>query len=223
MELLNVNMARSIWLLDIPELNPRGKTIMPELLEWLKDNYNFEKAPSKVTELDESTKALTFERGTFQIKEEVFVDVALKVFNDGLVAETQSSTRNSEAFVEDILNAATKEFSLAYKPRMVRHKLYFSEIYVFSEKTLESVHPGASEFAAKITNLLPSKLGVPFQVAAFSFWPTQSMAPPIVLGPFRFERKLHTQPTEGKYYSTAPLHTDDHLRLLDEFESVFMS
>jgi hypothetical protein len=223
MELLTVHMGRAIWLFDLAELNPRGKSLMPELLEWLKDTYNFETAPSKITELDPTTKALLFERGRIQVREEVFVDIGLKVFNDGLVAETQSSTRDADAFLEDLMVSATKEFNLTFKPRMIRHKLYFSELFVFSEKTLTGVHPKAAEFAAKIDSFVPSRLGAPFQVSAFSFWPTQTTAPPVVIGPFRFERKLQTNPSEGKYYSTAPLHTDDHLRLLEEFESIFMS
>jgi len=189
----------------------------------VEDNYSFDKAPASVTELDPTTKALVFERGQFQVKEEIFVDVGLKVFSDGLVAETQSSTHDSDAFIEDVLTEAAKEFSLVYKPQMVGRKLYFSEVYVHSVKSLDGINPKASEFAAKIASLVPTKLGIPFDVAAFGFWPTHPAVPPIVLGPFRFERKLQTLPTEGKYYSTAPMHTDDHLRVLDEFESVFMA
>src|SRR5712692_9030187 len=188
MELLNVNVARSVWIFPISELNPRGKTVMPELLEWLKDNYSFDKAPSSVAELDPTTKAFVFERGQFQVKEEIFVDIGLKVFNDGLVAETQSSTRDSDAFIEDVLTEAANEFSLVYKPQMIGKKLYFSELYVHSFKNLAGVNPKAGEFANKIMNLVPTKLGVPFEVAAFGFWPTQA-TPHTVLGPFRFERK----------------------------------
>lgn len=223
MELLSVNIARAIWLFDLADLNPSGKSIMSDLLEWLKDSYHFESAPSKPTELDPTTKALLFERGQFQVREEIFVDVGLKVFTDGIVAESHSSTRDSELFLDDLLASATKEFNLTFKARMVRKKLYYSELYVFTEKTLVGIHPKAAEFAAKIDGLVPSKLGISFQVSALSFWPTQTPPPPIVISPFRFERKLNTQASEGKYYSSAPLHTDDHLSLLNELESTFMA
>ena len=111
---------------------------------------------------------------------------------------------------------------LVSKPQMIGKKLYFSELYVHSFKNLAGVNPKAGEFANKIMNLVPTKLGVPFEVAAFGFWPTQA-TPHTVLGPFRFERKLQTLPTENKYYSTGPLHTDDHLKLLEEFEAIFMA
>ena len=219
MELLNINTARATWLFDIRELNPRGKAIMPELLEWLKDNYKFDKAPSSITDLDEKSKALAFERGQFQVKEEIFVDVALKIFSDGLVAESQSSTRDSEAFLEDVLKLAAKDFSLNYKPTMIRNKAYFSELNVESAKSLNGMHPKVAEFAAKISRLVGGREEKRFDFAAVGFWPNEF----VPHGPFRFERKLNTHPSENRYFSSAPFHTDDHLKILDEFESLFMS
>jgi len=154
----------------------------------------------------------------------MFVDVALKIFNDGLVAETQSSTHDSDAFLEDVLISATKDFSLAYKPQMIRNRVYFSELYMESLRSLNGINTKISQFAAKLTGLVPNKVENLFECAAIGFWPTYATARSnIVIGPFRFERKLNTLPTENKYYSTAPMHTDDHIALLQEFESTFMS
>jgi len=221
-ELLNITAARVVWFFDLAELNPRGKTIMPDFLDWLKENYRFEKAPSSITDLDEKTKALVFERGQFQVKEEFFVDVGLKIYNDGLIAETQSSTHDSEAFLQDALQLATKDFNLVYKPQMLRNKLYFSELHVRSTKNLVGINPELADFAAKIASLVPSQMEIPYEFAGFSFWATRAM-PHVVLGPFRLERKLGTLPEERKYYSTSPTHTEDHLKLLDDFEAIFMS
>ena len=223
MELLNISMARAVWLLDIAELNPRGKTIMPELLEWAKEEYHFEKAPSSVTDIDEKTKSLDFDRGQFQVREEFFVDVALKIFNDGFVAETCSSTRDSEAFLKDVVESATKEFSLAYKPEMVRAKMSTSEVFIRSIKDLTGINPKLSEFMAKMANLIPTNPGSDYTVASIAFWAVRRPLPEMSLAQFRFERKVGSLPHENKYYSSAPLHTDDHLALLDEFETTFMT
>jgi hypothetical protein len=204
MELLNINTARATW------------------LEWLKETYHFDKAPSSITYLDATTNALSCERGQIQIKEEIFVDINLKIFNDGIVAETQSSTHDSDSFLEDVLKLSAKDFSLTNRPTMIRNKVYFSELNVECPKNLNGMNPKLAEFAAKITRLVPSKIENRFDFAAIGFWPTIAV-PHIVLGPFRFERKLHTYPSENKYYSTAPFHTDDHLKMLDEFETIFMS
>jgi hypothetical protein len=220
MELLSVNSARSVWLFDISELNPRGKSLFPELFEWLKDEYHFEKSPESITDVDE-TKAFVFSRGTFQVKEEIFIDVELKIYNDGLVANTWSSTRETDAFLESVLKSAAEEFSLPYKPEIVRRKMYFSELNVRSLRDLAGINPLLTQFSDKIAELLPKTMRLPFEFSGVMFSPIQGIAP-ISISPFRFERKLNTSPDEHKYYSTAPLHTDDHLKLLEWYEQNLM-
>jgi hypothetical protein len=222
MELLNIQAARAVWLFDIAELNPRGKSIMPDLLEWMKENYHFEKSPSSITDLDVNSKALVFERGQFQVKEEIFINIELKIFNDGFVAETQSSTHESEAFLEDGLQSIAKEFSLYFKPEMIRMKLYGSEVYVRSDRSLVGINPNLSNFISRITSLVPGQFKIQYEMTGISCLPLPGHVPDVSFTPFRFERKLKTLPSEKKFYSSAPLHTEDHLKLLDEFEELLM-
>lgn len=221
MELLSVATARSVWLFDIAELNPRGKSLFPDLFEWLEAEYHFEKAPKSTADLDE-TKAFAFSRGTFQVEEEIFVDVELKIYNDGLVANTWSSTRETDVFLESVLKSSAEEFNLAYKPEVIRRKMYLSELNVRSLENLIGISPILGQFANKITELLPGGTRLSFEVGGLIVSGVQSMTP-LVISPFRFERKLNTSPDEHKYYSTAPLHTNDHLALLDWFEQNLMS
>ncbi len=221
MELLNVGTARSVWLFDLNELNPRGKSLFPELFEWLEDEYHFEKAPKSTADVDE-TKAFMFSQGTFQVKEEIFVAVELKIYNDGLVANTWSSTRDTDAFLEEVLKSAATEFSLAYKPEIIRRKMYLSELNISSLRNLAGISPILAQVANKVAELVPGNLGFAFEPAGVMVSPIQGMFPTLI-SPFRFERKNNTSPDEHKYYSTAPLHTDDHLRLLDWFEQNLMS
>jgi len=217
MELLNVVMARAVWLFDMNELNPRGKSIFPELLDWIKEAYGFEKVPSSVTDLDE-TKALSFSRGSFQVKEEIFVNVELKIYTDGLVANTWSSTRDAEAFLTDMLKSASEEFSLVYKPEVIRRKMYLSELHVSSILNLINVNPKLGEFSEKVSQLSHHE----FEFAGLSFWPRQSF-PPATISAFSFERKINTDRDEYKYFSRAPFHTDEHFHLLEELEQAFMA
>jgi hypothetical protein len=221
MELISVVTARVVWLFDIAELNPKGKSIFPELLEWLQEEFHFQKAPKSVDELDD-TKALTFSRGTFQAGEEIFVDVELKIFSDGLVASTWSSTRNAESFLESVLESAAEEFNLIYKPEIVRRRIYVSELNVRSSKDLVGVNPALVEVASEISRLLPQNLRLPYEFSGIMFSQVQDLSN-IAISPFRFERKLKTSPGEHKFYSTAPLHTDEHLKFLGWFEDRFMS
>src|SRR5258708_153955 len=192
MELLNIQTARAVWLFDIAELNPRGKSIFPEMLEWLKDEYHFDKAPKSVEELDDS-KALAFSRGTFQAAEELFVDVELKIFNDGFVATTKSSTKDTEIFLASVLESANAEFTLAYRPEIIRRKLYVSELFVRSSRDLIGINPNLSQVAEKISELLPKSARFSYEYSGLMFSQIQGESP-TSLAPFRLERKLNTSP-----------------------------
>jgi hypothetical protein len=47
--------------------------------------------------------------------------------------------------------------------------------------------------------------------------------PPNEIVSFSLERKVKTDRDENKYFSRAPIHTDDHLQLLTEIEQAFTS
>ncbi|MBZ5512190.1 MAG: hypothetical protein LAN70_13625 [Acidobacteriia bacterium] len=218
MQLLNVLSARSTWLFDINDLNPRGKSVMDELIDWLKDSYNFEKAPSSPTDFDD-TKGLAFKRGRFQAREEIFVDVELTIYTDGIVANTWSSTRDTDAFIEDVLKSAAAEFGLTFKPDMVRLKSHLSEITIRLDQPLSSLNARLSEFAAKLTKSADPQGAPPFEVGGLSFWADASNLA-FKIAPFTLERKVGAPFGENRYYAKAPLHTDDHIRLIGELEEI---
>ena len=131
MELLNVQRARSVWLFESDDLNPRGREIGSDLLEWLKSEYRFSRFPSTVTDMDES-KALHFGGGKFRVRGEALlvqpigeeITVELRIYNDGFVGDTRSSTQDTDMFLSDLLQSAAKEFNLPYTPAIIRKKLY---------------------------------------------------------------------------------------------------
>lgn len=219
MQLLNVITARSLWFFDIAELNPRGKSLFPDLFDWLKDLYQFQKVPTSLTDVDQ-TKAFVFSNGQYQAKEEIFVDVELKLYNDGLVANTQSSTRHTDRFLENVLISASAEFSLHFIPDMIRRKLHLSELHVHSEGNLEDQR--LVNFSKQIADATGEDVRLEFEFGGVSFWPRQSF-PPLAISAFSIERKVNTDRDQHKYFSRAPLHTDTHLQLLNEFEKEFMA
>lgn len=219
MELLNIVTARSVWLFDTAQLNPRGKAIFPELFGWLKDAYSFQKVPTSITALDE-TKGLAFSGGQYQVREEIFVDVELKIYNDGLVANTRSSTRDSDRFLEDVLISGSNEFSINYRQQMVQRKLHLSELNAFSAKNF--VHPTLEAFSDKVAKATEADGRINFEFAGVSFWPRQSY-PPLTIAGFAIERRATTDREQHNYFSRAPIHTDDHLQLLNDFEAELMA
>ena len=211
MELLSVQRARSIWLFDTYDLNPRGKEIGAALIDWLKAAYHFTKAPENVNDLDD-TKALYYAGGQFQAKKEL-ISVELRVYNDGIVGDTRSSTEDTDSFLSDVLECAAKEFNLPYKPSTIRRKLYVSELTVKTEGTLATINSKLAAFAGKLALTTGAKSSV--QLAGIAFWPDEPNPGASV---FRFERKWGAEFSENRYYTRAPLQTAQHLEVLQELE-----
>lgn len=121
MKLLSVNLAKSIWLGPISDLNPRGASTGSILVPFLVDTYKFKKFPS-LTEISDLSKGVKFENGDFDIGGDFPIVVSFTVFNDGIVADTGSSTIHSDAFLEDMFNRVSEVFKMPPYRLIMRKK-----------------------------------------------------------------------------------------------------
>src|SRR6266571_2309534 len=155
MELLSVLTARALWFVELRDLNPRGKALRYTLFPALADKYQFEHYPYDAED-NQPTKeepGFKFLDGEFHDSNGVAIMINLTVFDDGLVAETRSSTRDSEAFLEEVLSWAAKEFGITYRPEMIQRKGYLSELNVIPARPLSAINPKLEQFAARLTEL----------------------------------------------------------------------
>jgi hypothetical protein len=216
MRVLNVVSASSTWLFDIADLNPKGKSVFPEILEWLKDRYDFKVAPETVEGI-EAKEGLQFKKGAYQAREEVFVDVELSVFNDGFVAKSSSSTEDTDRFLDDVISSAVVDFNLTFDPGMIRRKLYLSELNIKLQQPIPNINRKLSAFASKLTK--DSGSTNPFEAGGLSFW-TDVTNSVYKTPPFTIERRLNAPFNENRFYTKAPLQTTQHIEMLAEFEEI---
>lgn len=220
MKLLSIVNARSLWFCDIGDLNPRGADLTEELIEWVKERYEFTSAPdaSIFTAELAAGRGFPFVGGRFQVREGTIVTVNLAVYADGFRADTKSSTKHSDAFLEDLLSSAAKDFGLAYEPGMILKKAYVSEVHVRTDRSITALNPKLAEFANRLRELTPNS-PPEFEASGLHLWtsPIAAGLKPLV---FSFERQVQKPFQERRYYSQAPVHTEDHLALLQEFEQI---
>lgn len=232
MKLLHTKLARSIWLFDIRDMNPRGKAIMGDLVSWLKDAYNFSTAPDPENPVPnaspppttaaprtQATLGLTFQNGSFQAEEEIYVAINnLTIYDDGIVIDAASSTEDGDKFAADLLKSASQEFALAYEPDTVRRKLHLSELVFKSDMNLGVLNTALSAFASKISDAFTnSPQPMPFVMGGVSFWSESGDGNQKV---FRIERQSGRLLSENRYFSDGPFQTKAHLALLEEFERI---
>jgi hypothetical protein len=219
MELLSVIRARAVWLLYLREINPRGKNTDAHIIEWLRNKYLFLKYPSSVYDRDAS-QALTFTGGSFYGHDGSSIGVDLSIYNDGLIADTRSSTKDADAFIQDVLSSIIKDFDLVCKPETLRKKLYTSELSVKPERPLNNANQKMQRFVRKVVSMMGDNNPGTLEFASLGFW--WDPLSPNGQSHFQFERLVNTPFSEQRYYSRAPLHTHDHLQLLDEFEDLLL-
>jgi hypothetical protein len=217
MKLVSVKQARAIWLINLIDLNPRGRNMLA-LVQNIVNRYHFAQFPTKPEELDLS-KGVKFRWGTVQ-KNDVPINIDLTIYNDGFLADTRSSTNDSDAFLDEFLTYMAEEFNFVPYNEVIRTKSYVSELFVTTDKSLNTLNPKLEKFGKLITSFVKghSHHPIAFETVGITFWTDQTITLPP--GPFRFERVIDIPFAENRYYSAAPLQTESHLEVLEEFEKI---
>jgi hypothetical protein len=218
MQLLSVATARSVWLFDMNDINPKGKSFIPELFTWLKDKFKFQTFPSSPTDLDKQTNGLMFKQGEFNAGTGN-INVNLGIYSDGLTAETWASTTDSDFFLQLLLQSASKDFDLAYRPEMIRTKRYISEVIVRLTPPMTNLNPKLEAYCDKLSGMFKRANLGEFETTGIVFGCDTSHASYKPPG-FAIERKADAPFSENRFYSKSPFNTEDHLKALAEFEKL---
>jgi hypothetical protein len=181
--------------------------------------------PTKPEEFGYGKEAreIKFIGGSFQKDHKHNIAFDLILYNDGLIVDTRSSTDECDRILDDILTWIATQIDIVPYHEVLRSKLYVSELYVQTNKSLNSLNHKLAGFAKKLTSMIVGYEHHPiaFETAGLLFWTDPSIGNPP--GPFRFERVLDVPFNTNRYYSAAPLQTDAHLKILGELEKILSS
>lgn len=187
------------------------RDLVPALIE----EYHFKTFPQVGGDFKDGMK---FENGSFTNGNGDVLPIKLTVFHDGLAADTYSATRDSDQFLEEVLGMLP-ELGFAYDPSMVRRKAYTSQLHVKCQRQLDQINPKLEAFARRISEVLGWQLS--FGFAAIEFWPDPRQA--LKPANFSFQKRTGEELSSDRYWTQAPLPTDDHLRLLEELEEILLA
>jgi hypothetical protein len=153
-------------------------------------------------------------------EEDRVLSVRVTFYNDGIIADTASNTRDTDLFLQELLAFAAQQFGLERRTDFVHKKQYVSEVMFRPDCDLNTVCDRISKLAGALATTFGGRSS--FQWQGFELRPE----PPLDSGPvipFKFEKQLGTPLNENRYYSLAPLSTDEHLRILGQFEQIMLS
>jgi len=178
------------------------------------ERYQFQKFPQQFQDFDEQ-KGIEFLSG--KIGGEVIE--RLVIYNTGILIDTRSSTNASKALLEDALSWAKSTFGLNYQPEMIRRFGYVSQITFYSEVSLNELNPALQKLADRLTSIVSEIHGekVQYQTSSLAIHHDPLTRKNGIAGLTIFPR-ADTPFSRNKYFSEAPLPTDTHIALLEEFE-----
>jgi hypothetical protein len=98
--------------------------------------------------------------------------------------------------------------------------MYLSELIVRSDASLDLVNARVAAFASRISEAFAETPKPQFHIASLQFW-----SEPNDVGKhkmFTLEHQAGKTFAEGRYFSQAPLQTEQHFRLLQDLEQIVM-
>ncbi|PSH05515.1 MAG: hypothetical protein CXZ00_02190 [Acidobacteria bacterium] len=214
MRLDAVLVARFLGFVELAQLNPGGRVFFPNVIGAMVERFNFQKYPTKLEDFDES-KGIEFAEGRWN-----GTNVPrLTIYNNGFLVDTQTSTNDSERVLFESLEWAKQKFGITFTPGMIFRKRYLSDLLFYCEAPILNWFMPVENLNLNLANVASHVLGEQLAYSSIrvdlDFERYQRNAP---IAPFTIQRRLEFAFSDNMYFSEAPLPTEDHKRLLEQFE-----
>lgn len=214
MKLSAIHASKVTAFVEVDDLNPQGKIFPPDMMDAIAARCEFRKSPENFGKEVQPTGAV-FEIGRWGDQP----ISKLTLFRDGIVLETASSTEDTESTLQEMLVWAREEIGIRFEPEMIKRKVFYSNLVVYLNIQLDSLHSVLAEIAAAISGDTTKQINLPmvYRTAGITISPSTLIAKHPT-GAFSIERRIDVPDSENKYFSGAPLRTSEHLALLEKFE-----
>lgn len=214
MKLVSIQSARAVWLVPLASINPRGRNLLPLVISLI-ERYKFEKRP-EAKSLTEVPTNIVFDVGSFVGADGYPVYVGLTVHDDGLVVQTRSSTTDAETFLQDLFSWLASDYKLPAISELSIVRRYMSEVIVKFDRVPAVFNDKFMRFVSSLKSGLGKQQPDPMELVNLNFAtdPDEKKQQKAL----RIERAAGAQFSENLFYSSAPIHTREHLELLGRFE-----
>ena len=183
----------------------------------IQTRYEFLEAPTKLQDYNYNS-GVTYQVGRFGGKG----IKRFQIYQPGLLCEAEDSTDVCDAFLDDITGWLEREFEQRGHEKPLT-RAYVSQVEVYSDIDLGAAFQEMHVIGRSLQeNLrLYSPASPQFEVSSIRM----QIAPPddpqaLIPAQFIFERRADSPFSDNLYFSSAPVRTADHVKILDELEGV---
>ncbi len=221
MKLLYVDAGRSGVLLPLVEIAPIGGVYLPEISRAIIERYSFTQPPNFTPDVVEKN-GFVFGMGKLSV-DEVGSQAINKLIltRDGVLAEC-FSTEAAKLVIDDLLPWLVEEFGFRKSVPAPDHLYVASNLVVKFERSLAKLFGGLDAVLKMASSLLQARYGFekPVTVSRLSVEvdPTTVAGPASSATAFAIERQLNYPFSDNRFWCQAPIHTQDHIRFLEDIE-----
>jgi hypothetical protein len=224
MKLIGAEFGRLTMLVDAIDLGTRAGIYLPEAVLTVQQRYSFVHPPTLAPAAQQQQQQIyRFEQGRFHRKDKTYNVSAFEVHPFGLVVQGPD-TDAAEAFFDDLFEMDS-DYSWLKRPSRPPTKVFLSGLVVEFSKEVNQVLKKWNAVCALFSSQLKETYGIEqrVQVGSIHLKPDpQRIASRLstLLGDFTLDRRLYEPYEHHRFYSMAPVRTDDHIALLENFEKI---
>jgi hypothetical protein len=186
----------------------------PDFVEEVAKQFHFQKVPQTIEEFN-LQKGMEFLSGRVGKKG----ITKLIIYPNILVIEGRSNTTECKEMLSEILHWGAMKFDLTFTPEMIRRYAFVSDLSFTSDAPLLTFDPLLEKIAERISANLSELWHESIHYEQFDFKVGHD---PLIrkwgIAPFQISRLAEHKFTENNYFSEAPLPTDLHIELLEQYE-----
>jgi hypothetical protein len=213
MEVKNILVSQAIRFVEVgPVLERRSPA---PLIDGLREKYGFVEVPKTLADLD-FKKGTNFLRGYYK---GAIID-KFQVYENGLLCEANENTNILDDFISEILTWVEQEQNLPIKETGV--KAYISQMAVITASDIGSIFSKIASIGPLISKEL-SNYGQPaheFKISGLKMHYDAAPTPLPRAPEFSFERRAGAPYSENQFFTSAPIRTDEHLRIVKMLEGL---
>lgn len=220
MRIIANESSRVTILFPFEEIAPLGGASTRDIVEAMKQRYEFLNTPDLSTAREELVKTgYKFQTGQFEHEGKKANILDFAVYTDGIVANA-ATMESAEAFLDNVIRLMRVEFG--FRDFSTKPQRYFlSNLIVEFDRPLANL---LSQFD-KISNAILQRIEQTYQIntpmnfARIDFEIDKTLIKSTIAR-FNIDRRFGIPFDKERYFSGAPLRTSDHIAVLEEIEKL---
>ena len=220
MKVISIETGRVLQLFVPDEIKPSGGIYLPELIKLVTERYGFTK-PATIEMTDKG--GAKFEYGQLISGSRKVNLREVGIYNDGVIIVADNTT-DADFATDDALMWARHAFNLR-EPDTKIPRRYTSQVVVEFEKPIDSALKAFDGVRRQLAETLKRSQGIDakMDILKIGFNADPMSVPPLLNTEFLIERRLQQPYSKNRFFCTAQLRTEEHIKLLENFETSALS